>query len=214
MRQPGTFGADARDDPAQGERASQAVRRRGHGQDGRPPVDEGQEMFLIQGPVLTDPGPADLPAEKLSPDGLPGRDVGHVIDVGDDQVGVLRDSSAEGEGQREKGGGRRAVEADLSGARGMEEVGGQRTDPVVKIGRDPLAGDDGPRHGIEAALGLAGRLRGLVDGQAPGARVEIDAGVAQRIAVDHREAGPDAGMDGFERSRNGRSFMGLSPRRE
>ena len=147
-------------------------------------------------PSRGDPGPPDLAAAVPSEDGLPGRDVGHVVEVRDDEVGGRGDDAAQPEGQveqRRRGG---LMEADLPAGPGVEEIRGEVADARVKGGGLGLSGDDGARHGIEPALGVAGGLGGRIDGQAPGARIEVDAGIAQGIAVDHREAGPDPADSG------------------
>jgi hypothetical protein len=83
----------------------------------------------------------------------------------------------------------------------VEEVGGEVADTRVKGRRLGFSGEDGPGHGIEPPLGGTGGLGGRIDGQAPGAGIEVDAGVAESIVIDHREAGaypriqPCEGMD-------------------
>ena len=107
--------------------------------------------------------------------------------------------AAQAESQAEQGGRGRLVEADLGAASRMEEIGDEVPDAGMQGGGRGLAGDDGSRHRIQPALGLAGGFCGRVDGQAAGPGVEIGPGPAQGIPVDHREPGPDPGIQDFER---------------
>ena len=160
-------------------------------------------MVDVERSLGRDAGPPDLRAAALSPDGLPGRDVGHVIEVGDDEVGGRREDAPQAEGQVEQRRRGRLVEADLPAVPGVEEVGDEGPDPGVQGRRIGLAGGDDSGHGVEPALGVAGGRGGRVDGQTAGPGVEIDAGSPTRIPVDHREPFPDLrvqlfqGMDGF-----------------
>ena len=190
---------DRRDGLAEGDDGARPVGGRGHREQPRPGVDERDEMSDVELPLRGDAGPPDLEAVPFAPYGLPGRDVGHVVEVGDDEVGRRAEDAPQAEGEIEQGGRGRLMEADLAAVPGVEEVGGEVPDPGVEGGRLGFAGDDDAGHGVEPALGVAGRLGGGIDGQAARPGVEIEPGTAAGIPVDHREAPADLGIQSFPR---------------
>jgi hypothetical protein len=155
-------------------------------------------MGDVEGALRRDPGPPNLEAPALAPDRLPGRDVGHVVEVGDDDVGLGRDNAPEAEGQVEKGRGGRLMEADLAAGASVEEVGGESADALVQAGRLGFPGGDSSGHGIQPPLGVMGRLGRRIDGQAARSRVEVNAGPAPGIPVDHGETAADLRVERLE----------------
>ena len=83
----GGFPADLGDDLGQPDDRSRSVRSGGHGQKAGPGVDERKQMGDVERPFGSEARPPDLASAALAPDRFPGRDVGHVVEVGDDQVG-------------------------------------------------------------------------------------------------------------------------------
>jgi len=57
----------------------------------------------IEAAVVLEPSPSDFTAPPFSPDGFPRRDVGHMVEVGDDQVVLSPDEPSHRKGQVEEG---------------------------------------------------------------------------------------------------------------